>query len=267
MPAKIHITIPSFTFCWILSVADNLAFRKDATFTRQMMPTVRKILDRRVEEMRDGLLPCPDGKQYWQFYEWSYELGGDLSGKKAVRPGELRYESPLNLFFVLALEAGARCAEATGDASAAQRWRDVAQRLRLEVRRRFWNEKAGQVETSFALQMRPGELVQSLALLADAVPPEARARVVEKLMRPSDWTEITLSQTLYKYEALIAAGGEAAASAMHSMEDDWSRMLEAGATSFWEMREGWPAFGNAGSLCHGWSAIPVYVYGAHPELR
>ena len=27
------------------------------------------------------------------------------------------------------------------------------------------------------------------------------------------------------------------------------------------------AFGNAGSLCHGWSAIPVYIYGAHPELR
>ena len=267
MPARINITIPSFTLCWILSVADNLAFRKDATFTRRMMPTVRKILDRRVAEMHDGLLPCPAGRQYWHFYEWACELDGDLSGRNAVRPGEFRYESPLNLFFILALEAGARCAEATGDQVVAERWRDVARQVCLEVRRRFWNEKVGQVETSFVRQMRPGELVQTLALLADAVPPESRARVVNKLMRPSDWSGITLSQTLYKYEALIASGGEAAAAAFRSMEADWSRMVEAGATSFWEMREGWQAFGNAGSLCHGWSAIPVYIYGAYPNLR
>ena len=37
-------------------------------------------------------------------------------------------------------------------------------------------------------------------------------------------------------------------------------MLTHGATSFWETIEGDAAFGKAGSLCHGWSAVPVYVY-------
>jgi hypothetical protein len=37
-------------------------------------------------------------------------------------------------------------------------------------------------------------------------------------------------------------------------------MLENGATSFWETIEGEAAFDKAGSLCHGWSALPVYYY-------
>ena len=36
------------------------------------------------------------------------------------------------------------------------------------------------------------------------------------------------------------------------------RMLEKGATSFWETINGDADFGNAGSLCHGWSAMPIY---------
>jgi hypothetical protein len=35
-------------------------------------------------------------------------------------------------------------------------------------------------------------------------------------------------------------------------------MLAEDATSFWETEDGAAAFGNAGSLCHGWSALPIY---------
>jgi hypothetical protein len=46
-------------------------------------------------------------------------------------------------------------------------------------------------------------------------------------------------------------------------------MLFAGATSFWETGRGGDDFDRAGSLCHGWSALPVYYYqawvlGVHP---
>lgn len=37
-------------------------------------------------------------------------------------------------------------------------------------------------------------------------------------------------------------------------------MLFDGATSFWETLIGSEDFNGAGSLCHGWSAIPVYLY-------
>ena len=38
----------------------------------------------------------------------------------------------------------------------------------------------------------------------------------------------------------------------------YSYMLKKRATTFWETEKGWKDFDNAGSLCHGWSAIPVY---------
>ena len=38
----------------------------------------------------------------------------------------------------------------------------------------------------------------------------------------------------------------------------YSRMLNQGATTFWETEKGAADFDNAGSLCHGWSAMPVF---------
>ena len=37
-------------------------------------------------------------------------------------------------------------------------------------------------------------------------------------------------------------------------------MLDKGATTFWETEKGEADFGGAGSLCHGWSAIPIYYF-------
>ena len=258
MPAKISITIPSFTFCWIMSVDDNLRHRGNVEFVRAMMPTLTRILDARLAEMRDGLLPCPEGPRYWQFYEWAPELDGRRN-MDAAKAGTPRLESPLNLFFVLALESGARCADAVGEAAAARRWREAAAVVRGRVTGRFWNEGKLQMETADGVKVA-SELVQALALLADAVPEKSRSAVVQKLSAPSEWTEVTISQALYKYEALRTAGEDGARAARASLDGIWSEMLDKGATSFWEMREGWPAFSEAGSLCHGWSAIPVYFY-------
>ena len=105
------------------------------------------------------------------------------------------------------------------------------------------------------------ELVQSLAILADAVPDGELPALAERLSRTSGWTETTLSQSFHKYMALLKAGETCGRRAMAQIDAQWGKMLDAGATSFWEMKEGWPAFAGAGSLCHGWSAIPVYFYG------
>ena len=44
------------------------------------------------------------------------------------------------------------------------------------------------------------------------------------------------------------------------MARDWGHMLQHGATTFWETLKGAWDFDRAGSLCHGWSAIPLYLY-------
>lgn len=257
VPTRIGRPIPSFTFSWVLSVDDHLKHRNDRGFVGEMMPSVSAVLERRLCELKDGLLPCPKApRRYWQFYDWSKDLGNETLG---MWEGD-RFDAPLNLFCLLAFEAGARCADAVGDGERARRWRDAAEQMRKAVRKAFWNAQKCRMETAVGKNLAPAELVQSLALLADAVPRESRRAVAVKLSSPSDWTETSLSQSIYKYEALLSEGGDVADAALRSMTMVWKRMLDDGATSFWEVKEGWTAFGGLASLCHGWSAIPVYIY-------
>jgi hypothetical protein len=265
MPAKIGLAIPSFTFSWVLALGDHVKYRRNPAFTKSMMPALRKIMYKREGELVDGLLPCPRGRRYWQFYDWAKDLSGALSKALAGEDGSTpdQFESPLNLFAVLAFEAAADCAAFVGEEDDAARWRGTAARVRSAARLKFWNAERRQVETRLGASLAPAELSQALALLAGAIPEDSRADVVQKLSAPSDWTRTTLSQSLYKYEALRSAGGAAERAMWKDLGATWSAMLDAGATSFWEVGDGWKAFGGAGSLCHGWSAIPVYFYGAY----
>lgn len=47
---------------------------------------------------------------------------------------------------------------------------------------------------------------------------------------------------------------------MDDIDSRYGRMLERNAASFRETEDGERAFDGAGSLCHGWSAMPIYYY-------
>ena len=67
----------------------------------------------------------------------------------------------------------------------------------------------------------------------------------------------------FKYEALLTRQEDYFDWVFADIARIWGRMLYAGATSFWETEDGADAFDQAGSLCHGWSAMPVYFYYAY----
>ena len=68
----------------------------------------------------------------------------------------------------------------------------------------------------------------------------------------------TLSMLGYVYDALLEEGDEDFV--LQDIRSKYGYMLEQGATSFWETILGEKDFDNAGSLCHGWSAMPVYYF-------
>ena len=73
-------------------------------------------------------------------------------------------------------------------------------------------------------------------------------------------TDITLSMNTYFYDALLSLGDDYKDYIIGDIEDKYGYMLSCGATTFWETIEGWHAFSGAGSLCHGWSALPIYYF-------
>ena len=104
----------------------------------------------------------------------------------------------------------------------------------------------------------------ALAILAGIAPEPITAQLQQRLVTAGNGlVETTLSQALYKFEALLARKDQFGPWVFDKIARDWGYMLFNGATSFWETRQGGWDFDNAGSLCHGWSATPVYFYGAY----
>jgi len=47
---------------------------------------------------------------------------------------------------------------------------------------------------------------------------------------------------------------------LEEIRSNYGKMLKEGSTTAWETTVGQADFANAGSLCHGWSAYPIYIY-------
>ena len=63
------------------------------------------------------------------------------------------------------------------------------------------------------------------------------------------------------FDALLAVNKEKYSDfILQEIDRIYAKMLQEGATSFWETEKGADDFDGAGSLCHGWSAIPIYYY-------
>jgi Leu/Phe-tRNA-protein transferase len=62
----------------------------------------------------------------------------------------------------------------------------------------------------------------------------------------------------FKYDTMLKADAERWQGWIRDeIRRDYKKMLDAGATSVWETIDGAEAFGGWGSLCHGWSAVPI----------
>ena len=266
-PMKHHLTIPGFTMTWFLAMNDYLMYAGDRAFLKRKFPQMEQMLQCYLASLQEGLLPCPAGKRYWHFYDWAPGLDGtedDDCTRFAIVDGA-RFDAPLNFLCILALQAAENVAAHIGEEKQASQWREQADHMKTAAHQAFWDDGKGAYMTYVGDRAKPAyaELTQSFAILAGVGDDKVQRGLRDSLMNPrSGLTPTTLSQSLYKFEALLqdASCGPFVAD---SIMRDWSSMLLAGATSFWEtLRGGWD-FHHAGSLCHGWSGIPVYLYGAY----
>ena len=73
----------------------------------------------------------------------------------------------------------------------------------------------------------------------------------------------SLSTAIYKYDAAFLCGNKYAECVMDEISEIWGKMVYSDTTTLWETEKGSSDFSNAGSLCHGWSAVPLYVLYRH----
>lgn len=257
--AKEHFTIPSFALSWMMAARDHYLWTGDKKTAEKMYPCMKEIADgflSRIDE--DGICVMPPSPQYWNFYEWTDGMDDqNIFSEQNCEQRSGTKDAALNLYLLLALEALEEMSNwlSAGDADT---YRNARMNLKNNVYRTFVNQQENAVMTHPACDHYT-EFNQSLALLAHLFSDEQAARLRARLAKKDQrFVPISLSCSLMKYQALMK-NPVYHETILHDIRETWGNMLAKGATSFWELEDGACAYDWAGSLCHGWSAVPVYV--------
>ena len=260
-PARVPVTIPVFSLSFVTAVCENVVYSGDVGFAGDMLPTVESVLhsflSRRDE---NGLVPCFTEPAYWNFYEWREGLDGGAILRSETIPKT--YDAPLNGWLSLTLANMQGLYTRLHNPVRAERCRQEREALNRAMNA-FWDEERGAFATCLTAQGRSHfcELTQSLLVCAGVADRSRQDIVLRRLAdRESGLIPITLSGALVKYDALMSRPELYARWVQEDIARIWGGMLAAGATSFWETERGAADFDRAGSLCHGWSAVPVYFY-------
>ena len=258
-PAKIPITIPMFSLVWITALAEHWMHSGNPRLFEKFSGQIKSMLEA-VFARKDcltGLYLAPVSPEMWHFYEW-------VPGLDSANDSAMRLDAPWNLFLHETLGAYSQMLRLSGKISEADEI--DAKRLDLghSITKVFWNDQKSCMSTFIHDGSHSGfhQLVQCLALSENVLDKE-QERIIAQKISGTDFHGMTLSSMLYMVRTLMDRDEESRKMVSSIIHDNWGKMVLAGASTCWETIEGEAAFGGAGSLCHGWSALPVYYYHAY----
>ena len=241
-PSGLDVPIPFFSLVYILQVYEYVAHTDDRSVLDEVGEVVKTIIDTFACKIDgSGLVPS-FGYPCWNFYEWADESHNDWQiERKPTDPCSCSYDLILNCMYAYVLRLYGRL---TGKSVAVERMIDA-------IRKTFGRDGVFALSTQ---TNRYSQLGNALAVLIGLGDDALAARIVsDRAMIPA-----TLSMKPFVYDALLTFGDTYKDYILQNIRTTYGKMLQAEATSFWETEKGQNDFDGAGSLCHGWSAMPVY---------
>ena len=262
-PSSFTMTIPSFSLAFVCCVKDYVDHTGDTAFAAEMLPVIARILAAFLPQLTaEGLLANFRGDEYWNFYEWNSDLDGwhYIDGVWQGHAPAGRY-APLQAMYILAAEDYLALCRLTDSAPFEATLPAIVSRMR-EAAQLFWNEERQQFVSCLDADNPDCEVVQAQFVCAGIATDEQGALLRRKMTAPTEngLLPVTQSHCLYKYQALLSDPAAYGAYVRQDIADNWGNMLFKGATSFWETQRGPWDFDDAGSLCHGWATIPIYIF-------
>ena len=260
-PTDEELKIISFSLFYIIQLSEYYLYSKDKDTVSFCFDTAKTIIDNFVERISDiGLVANFEGKNYWNFYEWQPYLDGSDNNSND------RYDTCLNALLSVTLERFCILCKAVGADDTL--YIDKRNQLNGKIKTELFDNKTG----LFKLYYKQSDnvisvLANAFGFLSGAITNEEAENVLELIRRNGGnfdnalIIETSLSMDTFRYEALLKADKAKYKDVILSEIDRvYLNMLRHGATSFWETKKGAADFHNAGSLCHGWSAMPIYYY-------
>ena len=244
-PAIKTPAIPFFSVMYPVAVYEYVEHTGDTSIIPEVMDTMLGIMDRLYSWIDSDGVIVNQGKPYWNFYEWSHGSNGH---------GEFGLEGArdlmINCAFVYSCLRLAKLCEAVG----APPLPYDTEKLKAAIVKIFYNEETGIFHSS-TVNGVDNVLGNSFALLIGL----GDSRTLEAI-KGDTLVPITLSMKGYMYDAILASDKNAKDFILEDIRRSYSHMLSLGATSFWETLSSYDEADDGWSLCHGWSAMPIYYY-------
>ena len=247
--------IPSFSLHYMLECEEYLRYSGDVEFIEKIYPKIISVLNVFVERIDTvGLVPRFTGANMWNFYEWT----DGLDGPWGASFDHTEYDVALNSLLSVAISRVIAINDRLGKDSA--ELTIVKNKLNKAIYDNFYDVERGLFRTRES-GAHYSKLANALAVLAGAVEVDTARRIIDDILVAPDVIDASLSMRGFVYDALIRTDKEKyKAYILDEIDRTYTPMLELGNGTVWETVLGEADFDNAGSLCHGWSAIPIYYY-------
>lgn len=246
-PCGTELAIPSFSLHYITAVREYADNTGDLSLVREVYPKLSELISTFKNQLRDGLPVKFSGSEYWNFYDWSPTNEGHLGKDSSPEPDLI-----LGCLFLIALKSFKYLSEKIGEEFKAN---SLIAELTARLKQSFYRAESGLFAMTFGGNEFT-ELGNSLAVLSGLSNTEESEKIAEALVS-GKLEECTLSMKCFKYDALLKISPRFREHIVKEICDTYAPMLNGGTGTVWEVKEGASAFGNAGSLCHGWSAVPI----------
>lgn len=256
-PMTAHInTIMDYSLMWVLGVKEHFDAYGDQDFLEWIYPKVLSLLEfcqERTDER--GFLTARD--KDWVFIDWA-----DLD-----KDGPFGAEQML-LF--ACWEAAAQLSEALGRDGAEYHRRQAA--LMEQINTCYWDEHLRAYVDSFISGRRHvSRQTNLLAIRCGVADPVRRELILQNVIDNPAVPPITTPYFNF-FELDVLADSGRLNQVMEKLRAYWGGMLERGAVTFWEEfdptvvgTEQYDMYGDrfGKSLCHAWSASPIYLLGRY----
>ena len=262
-PQEHPFGIPTFMCQWVTMILDNDRYAGQRDLTKTLYPHVLRLMDYfKNYENADGLLENMPG---FAFLDWMPDpamMGSAMPG--GVPDGIL---TGMNCHYRRALVDGAAIAALLGDDSHKTEWLAKADRIKKQINDRFWDEEHG----AYIHSIRDGRPMPRLAvhdsvlaIYADIAPKDRASLSLDRLFGDAPIDAVAIGSPFFYHfylEALRKVGRHD--QALADTRRDYGKMLDAGATTWWEN------FHGRDSRSHAWSCgpsydLPAYVLGVEP---
>ncbi len=243
------LSIPSYTFLWITALYEYTLYSGDLSLFERYCAMLDSMYGKILPLTKNGFyIPPEEGL-------WNYCEAPEL--EFCTDPPNAFY----NLYLMEALDCTAKMYQLCGNAKKADELANLAINLGRRAEPYYWDETAGAYADSITADGKKDIFhghAQSLFLSLGLIPAEKRAGILDKI-KDNTLHLPALGALIYLAKGIFEHGtADDRRWMLEKIQSHYGAMLNAGAETWWEVSIGKEYGGGAGSLCHGWSAMPAW---------